>query len=207
MPRGERASAIESIHFWHHPVFKSPIAWALTFFFGIQSVVFYSTATWMPTILTGKGFNLSGAGVVVSITGMIGSAVGVIGPNFAAKRHDLRLILVGVSLLSTFSYGMCIPSHGPWMYLWLALGNIGLSLSFPLALMLTVLKGSSALVTKNLSIMMQAFGYFLAALGPGFVGFLHDSFHAWGAGLAGVVLLSVIQVLLGLVIGKPGQIA
>lgn len=207
MRQGESAAHIESVHFWHHRVFRQPVAWALTFFFGIQSVVFYATATWMPTILTTKHFTLSGAGIAVSITGMIGSAVGVVGPNYAAKRHDLRWFLIGVSLLSTTSYLMCIPSHGGLMYLWLALGNIGLSLSFPLALMLTVLKASSPEVTKSLSIMMQSFGYLLAALGPGFVGFLHDAFGSWGAGLAGVVALSFIQIFLGSIIGKPGQIA
>jgi len=38
--------------FWRTKAIKSPIAWALVLFFGLESMTFYGSASWLPTILT-----------------------------------------------------------------------------------------------------------------------------------------------------------
>ncbi|MEI9906929.1 MAG: MFS transporter [Actinomycetota bacterium] len=72
---------------------KSWSAWSIAIFFGLQSMLFYGTATWLPTILVSKGYVLSHAGYAVSLTGLFGSIVGIAAPHYASKMKDLRTYL------------------------------------------------------------------------------------------------------------------
>ena len=60
---------------FHRELLRSPGAYSIAIFFGLQSMLFYGTATWLPTILVSKGFTLSNAALIVSITGFFGSLI------------------------------------------------------------------------------------------------------------------------------------
>ena len=193
-------------HFWKSKAFKNPMAWALVFFFGFESMAFYATATWFPTLLTTKGLTLSGAAIAVSISGLIGSGVGLAVPHFIEKLKDPRLAIVLISAGMTFSFFMITVQSGAILLLWLSLSNIGISIVFPIALMLCGMKSDSPEATRNMSTMMQSSGYILSSTGPIFMGTLHDHFHSWNAAMYGVVVLCLIQMVTGWIVGKPSKI-
>src|SRR5699024_3426053 len=43
-------------------IWRSPLAWKITIFMGIQSLIFYTLITWLPDILYANGLNSSTAG-------------------------------------------------------------------------------------------------------------------------------------------------
>src|SRR5699024_12154833 len=43
-------------------IWRSPLAWSITLFMGLQSLIFYTTITWLPEILQEIGYSSSSAG-------------------------------------------------------------------------------------------------------------------------------------------------
>lgn len=189
--------------FWRTQAFKDPVAWALVLFFGIESMVYYATATWLPTILLGKDFSLRGAAIAVSISGLIGSLIGLTVPHYVGKYSDKRVFLVSASLLTALSFLALSQQSGHGVIIWLCLSNIGISICFPLALMLAGTKTKTPEATRNMSTMMQSIGYVLSAMGPGLMGWFYESFGNWNSALLGIVVLTMIQLVMGWIVGKP----
>ena len=195
------------IHFWRSPAIKNPVAWALVAFFGIESMVFLAAATWLPTILLTKDFSLRGGAYAVSFAGVVGALAGLTIPHYVGKYRDKRIVLIGASLLTAVAFLAISMLSGPVVILWLCLVHIGFSICFPLCLMLTGTKSSSPEGTRNMSTMMQSFGYALSAVGPGLLGYLYQSFGNWNTALLGLVALTMVQMAMGWIVGKPTLIS
>ncbi len=191
---------------FHFALFKKTGAWSIAIFFGLQSMLFYGTATWLPTILVSKGFTLSHAGLVVSITGFFGSIIGIAAPHYASKFQDMRALLAITGVLITASFAAVMVDSGWRLIIWLLISNIGLSISFPLSLLLTVTRSVDAGETRSLSIMAQSIGYLMAAFSPGIVGAIFDATSNWATALLVPVALGIVLGLVGLIAGKPEKI-
>ena len=198
---------VKKINFWSSPTFRDPVAWALVAFFGIESMVWYATSTWMPTILLEKEFSLRGGALAVSISGVVGSSVGLFIPHFVGKFADKRVFLVGASVLIATSFLSISLQSGAIIFLWLCMLNIGVSICFPLCLMLAGTKTVTPEATRNMSTMMQSIGYAISAIGPGLLGLFYESFGNWNSALLAVVALTLVQIFLGWIVGKPTLIS
>ena len=205
-PKSSTGSHMEMSSKFHRELLTKSGAWGITIFFGIQSMLFYRTATWLPTILVSKGWSLSNAGFIVSITGLLGSIIGIIAPHYSSKLRDLRILLVIVGGFISISFAGMIFDHGWRLVIWLLISNIGLSMSFPLALLLTVTRSVEAGETRSLSIMAQAVGYLMAAFAPGIVGAIFDSTLNWNIALIFPVVLGFLLAAAGYFAGNPEKI-
>jgi len=199
-PRRPKGSHMEASPKFHRELLTKPGAWSIAIFFGIQSMIFFGIWTWLPTILVAKGFSLSNAALIVSITSLLGAVIGVVVPHYSSKLHDLRVLLVLVGVTTSIGFAGIIFGHGWYLVMWLFLSNIGLSASFPLALLLTVTRSVVPGETRSLSIMAQAVGYLMAAFAPGIVGIIFDSTLNWNIAL-------IVPVVLGLFLGATGYFA
>lgn len=191
---------------FHWELLRSTGAWSIALFFGLQSMLFYGTATWLPTILVSKGFALSNAGFAVSITGLMGSAIGIAAPHFSSKLRDLKILLTLVGLTVALSFVGIIFDNGWRLIFWLLIANIGLSITFPLSLLITVTRSVEAGETRSLSIMAQSIGYLMAAVSPGIVGAIFDATLNWNIALIFPVILGIILGAVGYFAGKPEKI-
>ena len=206
VPVKQESSSVEAIHFWRSPLFKRPMSWALVFFFGFESMTFYATATWFPTLLTGKEFTLTQAAIAVSISGLIGSLVGLAAPHYISKINDQRLILAFVSIATAAAFYMISIQSGRILIIWLIISNIGISIAFPMALLLSSTKAINPEDTRTLSTMMQSIGYVLSASGPYLMGKVFEISNSWDVALQAIALVSVLQMVMGVFIGRPGYI-
>jgi len=191
---------------FHTALFRKSGAWSIAIFFGLQSVLFYGTATWLPTILVSKGYTLGQAGLVVSITGLLGSLLGITAPHYAAKLKNIRTLLFLLGLMVSASFAALIFDSGWRLIIWLLIANIGLSITFPLSLLLTVTRSIDAGETRSLSIMAQSIGYLMAAFAPGIVGAIFDSTLSWNTALLVPVALGIALGLVGYFAGKAEKI-
>ena len=196
----------EQEYFWKSKAFKNPIAWSLALYFGTESLTFYATATWFPTILLTKEFTLQEAAIAVSLSGVIGSLVGLAAPHYIYKIKDQRLVIALITIMTGFSFFMITLQSGHILFIWLALSNIGISISFPIALMLSGSKSRTPEATRNLSTMFQSLGYVISATGPFFLGSLFDLTGSWDKAMLGIVAFTGIQLIFGLIVGKPSQV-
>jgi CP family cyanate transporter-like MFS transporter len=191
---------------FHTSLFKKPGAWHIAIFFGLQSMLFYGTATWLPTILVSKGYSLSHAGVVVSVTGFLGSLIGIAAPHYASKLKNIQILLLLLGLMISISFTAIIFDSGWRLVIWLLISNIGLSITFPLSLLLTVTRSVEAGEVRSLSIMAQSIGYLMAAFAPGIVGAIFDATLSWSTALLVPVILGLFLGGIGYFAGKPEKI-
>jgi CP family cyanate transporter-like MFS transporter len=185
---------------------RQPLAWQVTLFFALQSGGFYATLAWLPSIFRSHGASEAHAGVLLSLTMAVGLITAMTLPGLAARSRDQRpLVLVGCALTATGLIGILVaPMSAP--YLWAVLLGLGQNATFPLALMLIVMRGGSVDTTEGLSTMAQSVGYALAAFAPLAAGALHGLAHSWTPTLILLLALVVPQVAVGLAAGRDRRL-
>ncbi len=181
-------------------------AWALTIFFGLLNMIHYASATWLPTVLISKGFAIANSGFVVAIATLTGALLSQLVPHYASRGKDFRAVLVGFSLILALAYLGISIDKGARLIIWVILANIGVYVTFSLALFLVVHKSSSADNTKLLSLMAQCVGYLMATTSPLIFGGIYSASHHWSNSVIYLVVLALIQVLISLRLGKDRKI-
>jgi CP family cyanate transporter-like MFS transporter len=101
---------------------------------------------------------------------------------------------------------MMTVHQGSVLIIWLCLSNIGISMAFPACLLLTSIKAQTPEMTRTLSTMMQSIGYVISAAGPFYVSSFFESSGDWNIALYAIVAITVAQLLVTLVVGRPSTI-
>ncbi|QHC21476.1 MFS transporter [Streptomyces sp. GS7] len=165
-------------------VARTAVAWSLTAFFGIQTLAFYTTLAWLPSILVqaGLGRSAAGTGQALLICGV--AAGGFIAPVLAAKRTDQRPHILGAILVCAVGFTGLLLAPGATSTLWVAVLGIGLGAGQALPGVLYAHRGSDHDHVTALSTMAQTCGFLLAATGPILAATLHTATGTWTAPLA-----------------------
>lgn len=207
MPKSKIPAVVESENsFWSNPLFKNKTAWAITLFFGFLNMIHYASATWLPTILLSKDFTLNQASATVAVATLVGSLLSLAVPHYASRSNDLRAVLMLFSLMLALSYLAISMDTGWRLVLWVITANIGVYVTFSLALFLVIFRGADAEKTKFLSIMMQSIGYLLATTSPLILGFIFGATDNWNTSLLFLVGLSILQVGIATTAGRREKI-
>ena len=207
IPSSSVSDVVESKEsFWANPLFKSSSAWSITLMFGLLNMIHYASATWLPTILITKGFTLVNAGILVAVATLVGSLLSLAVPHFASKQKDFRLVLIVFSIFLAVSYFAISIDTGMSLWVWVILGNIGVYVTFSIALFLVVFRAADAAKTKSLSIMMQSVGYVMATVSPIVLGRLFDITGNWDRALYFIVGLAALQVLVAVKAGSNEKV-
>ena len=67
------------------PIWKSGLAWCVTLYFGINSMIFYAVIGWLPTILQSAGIQSGTAGIVTSLYQVVSLAPSLLVPTLAGN--------------------------------------------------------------------------------------------------------------------------
>jgi CP family cyanate transporter-like MFS transporter len=180
---------------------RDPLTWQITFFFGLQSLSFYSVLSWIPSIFRDHGYSAEAAGLLLSISAFVQIPVSLVLPHFAARAADQRwslLACVGVTALGLAGV-LFAPEAAP--YGWMVLLGLGQGGSFGVGLLLFSVRTRSTVETARLSAQAQTVGYLLAAVGPLLVGAVHDATGSWTLPIALLLVLLVPQGVFALLAG------
>jgi CP family cyanate transporter-like MFS transporter len=182
-------------------------AWQITLFFGFQSMNAYAGGTWIPTILLDRGFGLVAAGSIVAVIGLATAIAATYVPQLATNREDQRWILWIFSAVTAIGYLGLLLDAGWRLIFWVLLALLGQAATFPLSLILVVLRSNTTNEAQALSTMMQSVGYLIAATGPLSIGLLFQVFGSWGFGLAAMIFIVGIQAVMAAGAGRPGSVS
>ncbi|OMF65226.1 MFS transporter [Paenibacillus sp. FSL R5-0766] len=179
-------------------VWRSPLAWQVTLFMGIQSMVFYVLIAWLPEILKQQGIDSNQSGWYLSIMQLAMLPFTFIVPVIAGRMSNQRLLVVITSiLLLTGTLGLLYGSSNV-ILLWIVILGIGGGFAFSLAMMFFGLRTENAHQAAELSGMAQSIGYLLAAIGPALIGYLHDATNSWHLPLFILLGASVLLFIVGI---------
>ncbi len=185
---------------------RNPLAWEVTLFFALQSGGFYATLAWLPSIFRSHGASEAHAGLLLSLSMIVGLATALTIPGLASRHRDHRpLVVVSCAVTAAGLLGILLAPMSA-SYLWVVLLGLGQNATFPLALMMIVMRGGSVASTEGLSTLSQSVGYVLAAFAPVAVGAIHGLTHSWTPTLVLLLALVVPQVAVGLGAGRDRQL-
>jgi CP family cyanate transporter-like MFS transporter len=170
-------------------LYRDSLAWQIAFYMGLQSSLAYTVFGWLPTILQDRGIGSVVAGLAVSASIMVQVITAIIALLVSSYMRDQRAMIVFVMVLTMAGLAGCIYDDINHMWFWIIVLGLGQGGTFSMALTLLAVRARNSGIAARLSGMAQGLGYTLAALGPLFVGVLHDITGGWG--VAGLFLLSI----------------
>ncbi|MFL0365421.1 CynX/NimT family MFS transporter [Pseudobacillus sp. 179-B 2D1 NHS] len=197
VPGGNRSGS----RLWH-----SRLAWQVTLFMGLQSLIFYVVITWLPDILQQKGMDAGSAGWMLSMMQFSVLPFTFIVPVLAGRQENQRGIAAATAVLFTAGLIGILFDDSALLLLWVIFTGIGAGSAFSLAMMFFSLRTKSTQEAAELSGMAQSFGYLLASVGPVLFGGLHDLTHSWTIPLTMLIAASVLIFVTGLSVGKKGYV-
>lgn len=184
----------------------SRLAWSVTVFMGLQSLVFYGLVTWLPTLLEDSGVAPATAGWLLALMQLSSLITTTLVPSLATRRPDQRSLVVMSALLTWSGLGGLALFGAAAAPVWVLLIGLGTGSLFSLALTFLVLRAADVSHAAALSGMAQSGGYLLAALGPIGLGALHDSSGGWEWPVAAMALAIAGTLAAGLDAARDAQV-
>jgi MFS transporter, CP family, cyanate transporter len=184
---------------------RHPVAWALAFYFGLQSTSAYVIIGWLPQIYRDAGLSAETAGLLFAVTSLLGVPLPLVLSAVAGRLRRQSGIAAGLGVFGIAGYAglWAAPAAAPWV--WAVLLGI-VNCAFPLALTMIALRGRTPATVVRLSAFAQSVGYILAIPGPILVGVLHERTGGWRLPLALMALLMVPQIVAGVAAGRDRHI-
>lgn len=186
-------------------IWRSPLAWQVTLFLGINSLIYYVIIGWLPAILISHGYSEAQAGSLHGLLQLATASPGLLIPLVLYRFHDQR------SIAALVSFMCAVGAAGFWFMpgqavLWTLLFGFGSGATMILGLTFIGLRASSAHQAAALSGMAQSVGYLLAACGPPLMGRIHDTQGSWQIPMLAVAALAVVMAVFGLYAGRNKEI-
>ncbi len=179
-------------------------AWQITLYFGLQSALYYTLLSWLPTIYRDRGTSPIAAGAVLGVMSTVGIVGNFAAPLLAQRSGNARaMVLVTAGITAVGLFGVLIaPALAP--PLWAMLLGIGTGGTFSVTLLLMASRAPDGMMAARLAGMAQGIGYLISALGPLTAGLLHLATGGWTVPVIVALGLCAAQVAAGLQAGRPG---
>ncbi|WP_379670228.1 CynX/NimT family MFS transporter [Pueribacillus sp. YX66] len=179
-------------------LWRSGLAWQVTLFMGLQSLVFYVLITWLPEILKHQGLGVDESGWLLSLMQLALLPFTFIVPILAGQMSSQRSLVTVTTILYLIGIFGLLYGSVNFIVFWIILLGIGVGSAFSLAMMFFGLRTENAQQAAELSGMAQSIGYLLAAIGPTLFGYLYDITNSWTIPLLTLVGVSILIFLFGL---------
>lgn len=182
-------------------IWKSKLAWKVTIFMGLQSLMFYTLVTWLPEIMHSRGYSENASGWMLSIMQFALMPFTFFIPIIADKIKNQRPLVLFTSLTYIIGVGgLLLTNSIPT--LWVILIGVGTGSAFSLSMMFFTLRSNNGKEAAALSGMAQSIGYLLAASGPVIFGALHDITDGWALPLSTLIVVAIVIGISGYGAGK-----
>jgi CP family cyanate transporter-like MFS transporter len=179
-------------------LWRSPLAWQVTLFMGLQSLSYYVTLTWLPEILQEEGMGAARAGWMLGLSQAVAVVAMFLAPVIAGRGRSQRgVVAVAAGVSGAGALGLLVAGSAAGT-LWVVLLGLGQGASFSLALTFFALRAPDPAHAAALSGMAQSVGYLLAAAGPSLFGVLRDATGAWKVPLALLLAITACLLIAGL---------
>ena len=188
-------------------MYRSPLAWQVTLFMGLQSLLFYSLVAWLPAIVQGFGFSAAIAGNMALLYQLISLPASFFVPLLVDRFRDQRAIaLLGTSVYLCGMIAIFCGSRLGLLVLGVSLCGLGGGACISLAMAFFGLRTESAQLASQLSGTAQSLGYLLAAAGPLCLGLIYDHTGSWTIPLGLLIVVVACLLLCGFGAGRDATL-
>ncbi len=181
---------------------RSRVAWYVTLFMGLQSLLYYAPLSWLPAIHRDQGIDAATAGFLLSTLNVVSIPTTFLAPVLAHRMRDQRPAVAGCVALTAIGLLGILLAPSSTALVWVVILGLGQGAALSLALLMIVLRAADDDTAARLSSMAQGFGYLIAATGPLVTGLLHAATGSWTIPLALLVALCGVELVVGLAAGR-----
>ena len=187
---------------------RAPLAWAVSVYFAVLSVLFYTVNAWLPTMFLEQGRGENAGGEMLTVVNLVAIPCALAVSILVHRtRSQVWATSIGSLGLGVGLAGMYFaPAHLGMAFA--VLFGIGHGTATGIAFCLAMLRTRTVAGTAGLGALSQTAGYTCSAIGPVGAGALHDVLSGggvaqpWSVVMAGLVALVVLQFLAGLWAGR-----
>jgi len=184
------------------PLWRTPIAWALTCVFFVNSIIGYTMFAWMPDLLRSAGLSSLAAAHGLALWA-IGSLPGALLVPVIVARMKRFLWVLPVVFFAGYVIGFAglafSPAHGT--VAWIIITRFG-DCFFPFSLTLVNLRTKTHEEATAMSGFVQSVGYTIASAGPWTFGALFAATGHWEVSMIGLMAILPIQFVAGLIVSR-----
>jgi MFS transporter, CP family, cyanate transporter len=182
---------------------RHALAWHVTLFMGMQSLLYYAALSWLPTMLRDRGESAGAAGDLLALMGVGNLAVSLIIPVAAQRMRSQHVLVVptAIALAGGLAGLLYAPLGGA--VAWALILGAGQNSALALAIFFTAARTPDPATAASLSGMAQAVGYLLASTGPLEVGLLHSATGSWTAPVAVLFVITAVLLVVGILAARP----
>ncbi|WP_227679933.1 CynX/NimT family MFS transporter [Psychrobacter frigidicola] len=184
-------------------VWRTAFAWQIAIFMGLQSLLFYTVASFLPSIWVSKGLTAVKAGQMGSMFQFM-APVAILSLTWLVNRgRPIQALAVFAAVLNVIGVLGISYLSTDLAWLWSGIMGAGCSAMFTLSMILFSLRTYTTNQASELSGMAQAVGYIIAFFGPLGTGWLHEATGNWDLPLLLILVLMIINVGVAWLVGRP----
>jgi CP family cyanate transporter-like MFS transporter len=184
-------------------VHKHALAWQVMVFMGTQSLLYYATLSWLPTILRDRGASADDAGNLLALMGVGNLAVSLIVPMLAQRMRAQHALVVPTAVAMAAGLAGAVYAPLGSAPVWVLILGMGQNAALSLAIFFTMARAPHSAAAASLSALAQAAGYLLASTGPLEVGLLHSATGSWNPSLAVLFAVNGVMLVAGVLAARP----
>lgn len=166
-------------------------------FMGLQSLYYYATLSWLPTLFRSRGVSAAGAGNLLALMNLGNAITALLIPVLAHRARDQRLLIAAMALASGGGLSGCLFAPVGGAAAWTLLLGFGQGAGLALAIFFTVARAPDPATSASLSGFAQGSGYLIAATGPLAVGFLNAATGGWKAPVLALLAVLALELWAG----------
>lgn len=190
-------------------LWRSALAWHVSLYMGLQSLLFYANVSWLPEILHDRGIPYEEAGWILSLMQFVSLPATFVTPMIATRFRSQRPFAAVIAVLFAAGFlGLLFAADSTLLAtVWIMLIGIAGGAVFSLSVLFFSLRAATVQQSAELSGMAQSVGYLIAAVGPALLGFVHDASHSWTVPLIILTAIVVLNLFFGLSAGRNRHVA
>jgi CP family cyanate transporter-like MFS transporter len=184
-------------------VHRSALAWQVTVFMGLQSLLYYAVLSWIPTILQDRGTSAVTAGNLLALMGVGNLLAAPIAPVLAHRTPGQRALVV--PCMAAMAVGLAGSLWAPLgtAPLWVLVLGLSQGSCLGLAIYFMMARAPDPGTAASLSAFAQSGGYLMASVGPLELGLLHTATGGWDIPVGILLILAAAGVGVGVLAARP----
>lgn len=183
-------------------VWRSPLAWQVSLFMGVQSFLFFTLITWLPDFFIVRGLSATQAGLIIALMQLVGLIGTFVSPMVAVRFSAQSKMILVLGSCYLIGFGLLLSPVLLVNVIGISLAGLCMGASLSMAYTLITLRAANDQTTAALSGMAQSTGYYLAACGPLLFGVAIDIWPNWNILVYLMLVCSVFFTGFGYFAGK-----
>jgi CP family cyanate transporter-like MFS transporter len=187
-------------------VYRHRLAWQVTLFMGLQSLLYYAAASWLPELFRDRGDSATTAGALLAVMGLGNLLTSLITPAIADRVADQRLLVAPSVVITAVGLAGSLWAPLGSAVFWVLILGMAQGAALGLGIFFTMARAPDPATAASLSSLAQSVGYLLSAAGPLAVGFLRTATGGWTVPVVLLLVVCVVEITVGLLAGRDRMI-